>query len=86
MNIDRLSYIPLEYGGSERQFYCDGYTDDASTSGLRAPGGGGPAYFTGCAGSCALCSNVGPSDANGFWGAFLCEANEDWDAKPYWVA
>ena len=86
MNIDRLSYIPLEYGGSERQFYCDGYIDDASTSGLRAPGGGGSAVNGGLAGSCALCGSDGPSRANGHWGAFLCEANEDWDAKPYWVA
>lgn len=86
MNIDRLSYIPLEYGGSERQFYCDGYVDDASTSGLRAPGGGGLASDGGPAGSCALSGFDGPSNASGHWGAFLCEANEDWDAKPYWVA
>ena len=55
-------------------------------SGLRATSGGGNANNGGNAGSCALNGSNGPSVAFGHWGAFLCEANEDWDAKPYWVA
>ena len=78
--------FPLEWGGSESTYYADGFYHPAATSGLRGLAAFADASHGGSAGSCALNANYAPSVSSAGCGAFLCEADEDWDTEATWVA
>lgn len=86
MNLDNMLMFPLEFGGSESTYYADGFYHPAVTSGLRGLAAFALASNGGSAGSGALNANFAPSVSSASYGAFLCEADEDWDTAPTWVA
>lgn len=85
-NLDNMIAFPLEWGGSESTYYADGFYHPAATSGLRGLAAFADALVGGVAGSCALSAGVAPSGSVASYGAFLCEADEDWDTEATWVA
>ena len=86
MNFDHLALFPLSFGGSNATFFPDGFYGDGATSGLRALAALGHAYYGAEAGSGALNGNNAPTIASVYYGAFLCEAEEDWDTTAFFVA
>ena len=86
MNLDNMNMFPLEFGGSERTYYGDGFYHNAVTSGFRGLIALGNAYNGGYAGVGCLYGYDAPSLARTNLGAFLCEAEEDWDTQAVWVA
>ena len=86
MNLDNMLMFPLEFGGSESTCYADGFYHPAVTSGLRGLAAFAYAGHGGTAGSGALHANFAPSVSSAYYGAFLCEADEDWDTAATWVA
>ena len=83
--LKNLAYFPSdELGGSSSTYYCDGYYNPAATSGLRGAGLLGTAGDADDAGSLFLYGNSAPSDANAYWGAFLCEWAEEFTTQPFW--
>ena len=86
MNLDNMNMFPLEFGGSERTYYGDGFYHNAVTSGFRGLIALGRASTGGYAGVGCLDGNYAPSNAGARIGAFLCEAEEDWDTQAVWVA
>ena len=86
MNLDNMNMFPLEFGASERTYYGDGFYHNAVTSGFRGLLALGGAYRGGYAGVGCLGGDFAPSDARTSLGAFLCEAEEDWDMQAVWVA
>ena len=86
MNLDNLALYPLSFGGSTSTFWPDGFYGDGYTSGLRALAALGCAYAGAEAGSGALSGYGAPTTANVYCGAFLCEAEEDWDTTAFFVA
>ena len=86
MNLDNMNMFPLEFGASERTYYGDGFCHNAVTSGFRGLLALGSANFGGSAGVGCLLGNDAPSNAGSNIGAFLCEAEEDWDMQAVWVA
>jgi hypothetical protein len=87
MGFKNLCFWPVELGGSSSTYYTDGcYLMSAASSGLRGLLALLSAYNGAFAGSFGLSANDAPSLANGLCGAFLCEAAEDWDSDPTWVA
>lgn len=86
MNLDNMNMFPLEFGGSERTYYGDGFYHNAVTSGFRGLLALGYASTGGCAGVGCLNGSNAPSTAGANFGAFLCEAEEDWDTQAVWVA
>ena len=86
MNLDNMNMFPLEFGGSERTYYGDGFYHNAVTSGFRGLIALGYASVGGSAGVGCLVGSYAPSYAWTDIGAFLCEAEEDWDTQAVWVA
>ncbi|WP_143031305.1 hypothetical protein [Segatella bryantii] len=86
MNFDHLALFPLSFGGSTSTFFPDGFYGEDATSGLRALAALGDAGNGAEAGSGALDGNRAPSYAYVSYGAFLCEAAEDWDTTAFFVA
>lgn len=82
MNLENLTMVPVEVGGTESTYYGDGHYNPASTSGLRGAlrlgyaGNGGPA------GSCMLYGSLAPSRAAANWGFALCEFQKAFSTKP----
>lgn len=84
MNIKNLVMYPKELGGSASTFECDGaYLLKNTTTVVRGLGALARAHSGAYAGSGALFASYGPSVAYEAWGAFLCEAAEDWDSEPF---
>lgn len=86
MNLDNMIAYPLEFGGSGSTYYCDGFYHPAITSGVRGLAAFCPASSGSVAGSCALHATSGLTVSNVYCGAFLCEADEDWDTEAFYVA
>lgn len=86
MNLDNMNMFPLEFGASERTYYGDGFYHNAVTSGFRDLLALGGAHYGGYAGVGCLSGDNAPSYARAHLGAFLCEAEEDWDMQAVWVA
>ena len=86
MNLDNMNMFPLEFGASERTYYGDGFYHNAVTSGFRGLIALGGANYGGLAGVGCLDGGSAPSSAGTSVGAFLCEAEEDWDMQAVWVA
>ena len=86
MNLDNMNMFPLEFGASERTYYGDGFYHNAVTSGFRGLFALGYASYGGYAGVGCLYGSLAPSYAGTLLGAFLCEAEEDWDMQAVWVA
>ena len=86
MNLDNMNMFPLEFGASERTYYGDGFYHNAVTSGFRGLFALGGAVDGGYAGVGCLLGSDAPSTAWASLGAFLCEAEEDWDMQAVWVA
>ena len=86
MNLDNMIMYPLEFGASESTGYADGYYHPAITSGLRGLAAFANVYSGGDAGSGALYADVGVTVSGADFGAFLCEADEDWDTQATWIA
>ena len=83
--LKNLAFFPSdELGGSSSTYYCDGYYNPAATSGLRGARLLGAANTGDYAGSLCLHGDHAPSDANAFWGAFLCEWAEEFTTQPFW--
>lgn len=83
--LKNLAFFPkAELGGSTSTYYCDGYYNPAATSGLRGAELLGDANYEAYAGSLCLCGGSAVSDANAFWGAFLCEYAEAFTTQPVW--
>lgn len=83
--LKNLAFFPKEeLGGSPSTFYCDGYYNPATTSGLRGAGLLGSAGGGGDAGSVYLHGGSAPSAADAHWGAFLCEYAEAFTTQPVW--
>ena len=83
--LKNLAFFPKEeLGGSPSTFYCDGYYNPAATSGLRGALLLGDAHNGDNAGSVSLHGYSAPSDANAYWGAFLCEYAEAFTTQPVW--
>ena len=85
MNLDNMNMFPLEFGASASTFYGDGFYHPAITSGLRGLIALGYAGSGGSAGVGCLFGNDAPSTAGTLLGAFLCEAEEDWNMQAAWV-
>ena len=85
MNTRDLALFPTSFGGSEGTFWADGFYGDGKNSGLRALAALGAAASGVQAGVSALNANRAPSAADVIYGASLCEAAEDWNAKGYYV-
>ena len=85
MNTRDLALFPTSFGGSEGTFWADGFYGDGKNSGLRALAALGAAAYGVRAGVSALHGNHAPSAAGVYFGASLCEAAEDWNAKGYYV-
>ena len=77
--------FPLEFGASTSTFYGDGFYHPAITSGLRGLLALGFADLGGYAGVGCLGGDYAPSNAWTSFGAFLCEAEEDWNMQAAWV-
>ena len=73
-------------GASESTGYADGFYHPAITSGLRGLAAFAYVSDGGNAGSGALSANNGVSVSHADCGAFLCEADEDWDTQAIWIA
>ena len=86
MNLDNMIMYPLEFGASESTGYADGFYHPAATSGLRGLAAFAFVYVGGDAGSGALHANSGVTVSYASCGAFLCEADEDWDTQATWIA
>lgn len=86
MNLDNMTLFPLELGASERTYYSDGFYHAAVSSGFRGLMALGDAGAGGLAGVGCLNGSVAPSYAWSHLGAFLCEAEEDWDTQAVWMA
>ena len=86
MNFSHLALFPLSFGGSTSTFFPDGFYGDGQTSGLRALAALGSASNGAEAGSGALAGDAAPSSAYVDCGAFLCEAEEDWDTTAFFVS
>ena len=86
MNLDNMNMFPLEFGASERTYYGDGFYHNAVTSGFRGLVALGSANDGGSAGVGCLNGGHAPSHPWARIGAFLCEAEEDWDMQAVWVA
>ena len=86
MNLDNMNMFPLEFGASERTYYGDGFYHNAVTSGFLGLLALGSASRGGFAGVGCLSGDHAPSYARADLGAFLCEAEEDWDMQAVWVA
>ena len=86
MNLDNLIMFPLEFGGSPSTYYSDGFYHPAITSGVRGLAAFCYASAGSAAGSCALAANLGLTVSYVDYGAFLCEADEDWDTEAFYVA
>ena len=70
--LKNLAFFPKEeLGGSSSTFFCDGYYNPATTSGLRGALLLGYANFGANAGSLFLSGSYGVSAAHADWGAFL---------------
>ena len=83
--LKNLAFFPKEeLGGSTSTYFCDGYYNPASTSGLRGAGLLGDACNGGDAGSLYLNGHLAVSDAYAYWGAFLCEYAEAFTTQPVW--
>ena len=85
MNTRDLALFPTSFGGSEGLFWADGFYGDGKNSGLRALAALGSAAHGLRAGVSALIGNIAPSAAIVGYGASLCEAAEDWNAKGYYL-
>ena len=85
MNLDNMNMFPLEFGASASTYYGDAFYHPAITSGLRGLIALGPAVNGGNAGVGCLAGNLAPSVAGANIGAFLCEAEEDWNMQAAWV-
>lgn len=86
MNLDNMNMFPLEFGASESTYYSDGFYHSALGSGLRGLPALGSAVAGGNAGVGCLNGGGAPSYAGTSLGAFLCEAEEDWDTQSAWVS
>ena len=86
MNLDNMIMYPLEFGASESTGYADGCYHPAITSGLRGLAAFANVSYGGAAGSGALDAAAGVAVSNADFGAFLCEADEDWDTQATWIA
>lgn len=86
MNLDNMIAYPLEFGGSGSTYYCDGFYHPAITSGVRGLAAFCVAGSGSYAGSCALDADSGLAVSSVGCGAFLCEADEDWDTEAFYVA
>ena len=75
-----------EVGGSSSTYYCDGYYNPASTSGLRGAFLLGAASAGDLAGSLFLSGSIEVSAALASRGAFLCEWAEAFTTEPFWCA
>ena len=85
--LKNLAFFPgEEAGGSSSTYYCDGYYNPASTSGLRGALLLGLAHTGDTAGSLFLDGNGGVSTAGAYRGAFLCEWAEAFTTEPFWCA
>lgn len=85
--LKNLAFFPgEEVGGSSSTYYCDGYYNPASTSGLRGAFLLGYASYGALAGSLCLDGNVEVSAALALRGAFLCEWAEAFTTEPFWCA
>lgn len=82
MNLENLTMVPVEVGGTESTYYGDGYYNPASTSGLRGAVRLGFADYGGRAGSCVLNGNAAPSFAYAYGGFALCEFQKAFSTKP----
>lgn len=83
--LKNLAFFPSdELGGSSSTYYCDGYYNPASTSGLRGALLLGVANNGDDAGSLSLGGHHAPSAASAYWGAFLCEWAEEFTTQPFW--
>ena len=83
--LKNLAFFPSdELGGSSSTYYCDGYYNPASTSGLRGARLLGLADNGDLAGSLCLTGDSAPSAAHAYWGAFLCEWAEEFTTQPFW--
>ena len=85
MNLDNMNMFPLEFGASASTFYGDGFYHPAITSGLLGLIALGRAGDGGSAGVGCLNGLHAPSLAWAALGAFLCEAEEDWNMQAAWV-
>ncbi len=85
MNTRDLALFPTSFGGSEGTFWADGFYGDGKNSGLRALAALCNAATGVQAGVGALSGSSAPSAAYVSYGASLCEAAEDWNAKGYYV-
>lgn len=85
MNLDNMNMFPLEFGASGSTYYSDGFYHPAISSGLRGLVALGTADSGGYAGVGCLHGSYAPSSAWAFLGAFLCEAEEDWNMQAAWV-
>ena len=85
MNLDNMNMFPLEFGASTSTYYGDGFYHPAITSGLRGLIALGIAGYGGNAGVGCLNGSGAPSNAWAGVGAFLCEAEEDWNMQAAWV-
>lgn len=86
MILNRMCWYPSEVGGSETTWWADYFWRLTITSGLRCLFALGSAYHGGDAGVGCFHGSDAPSDAGVHSGAALCEAAEDWDTEPFYVA
>ena len=85
--MKHLAFFPkAELGGSSSTYYCDGYYNPASDSGLRGARLLGFADHGGSAGSLSLNGLDAVSGAHARYGAFLCEWAEAFTTVPVWCA
>ena len=84
--MQNLCHVPTVTGATSTTFYCDGFYNDNSVSGLRVPSRGGDAGNGGTAGLEYLAVSAGVSTSHAHFGSPLCEAAEDWDTTPILVA
>ncbi len=83
LNLEKGFCWVKEEGGSTSTGYCDAqYLEPASTTGVRAPGALLDAGYGGLCGPFAFLAYCTPASSGVYYGAFLCEAKEDWDATP----
>lgn len=83
--LKNLAFFPKEeLGGSSSTYYCDGYYNPATESGLRGAGLLGYASHGDAAGSVCLYGSSAVSAARARWGAFLCEYAEAFTTQPVW--
>lgn len=85
MTLKNLAFFPKDTGGSSSTFWCDGYFNPASTSGLRGALLLGPANYGAIAGWACLDGSNAPSAALANRAAFLCEWAEEFTTLPVWA-